>query len=482
MPSRPRSAPISALPRPLRAPWIAAACVALAAASLLAPGAPTYDPWAWLVWGRELLALDLSTAQGPAWKPLPALLAAPLSLAGAAAPDLWLLVARAGALAGVALAARVAWRLGGGSALAAAGAAVGVALAQGYAWDAAQGASEGLLLFLGLAAWDRALAGRHRSALALGALAALVRPEVWPLLGVYALWCARRDRAVALPLAAGAAAVLALWFVPEWLASGDPLRSGARARVPNPGQPALAASPALESLRLAVGLGIAPLLACAPLSLLRGRRAAAGGAPTRGRVPTAALPFAAGVAWLLLVAAMAQGGFSGEARYALPGAALLAVAGGVGLGRLAAVARGSTGRAGGLPLRWAAGAAVAGVVVWSALTGTARVERFVADSPRLAHTAGLVGGLDDAIRAAGGRDAVLACGRPVIGAYRGPLLAWTLHVPKERVAFVAARGGMVFRSRLREDAPVAPPMSEAARTRSLTVGGWEVVRACARAS
>ncbi|HEV2770309.1 MAG TPA: hypothetical protein VGV40_09025, partial [Solirubrobacteraceae bacterium] len=93
------------MPLPLRARPLLAACVALAAATLLLPGAPTYDPWAWLLWGRELWSLELSTAEGPAWKPLTVALAAPLTLFGAAAPDLWLALARAGALAGVALAA-----------------------------------------------------------------------------------------------------------------------------------------------------------------------------------------------------------------------------------------------------------------------------------------------------------------------------------------------------------------------------------------
>jgi len=30
------------------------ACLALAGISLLLPSEPSYDPWAWLVWGREL--------------------------------------------------------------------------------------------------------------------------------------------------------------------------------------------------------------------------------------------------------------------------------------------------------------------------------------------------------------------------------------------------------------------------------------------
>jgi hypothetical protein len=40
-------------------------CLALAALSLLTPSAPTYDPWSWIIWGREVVHLDLSTVGGP---------------------------------------------------------------------------------------------------------------------------------------------------------------------------------------------------------------------------------------------------------------------------------------------------------------------------------------------------------------------------------------------------------------------------------
>ena len=58
------------------------ACVALAALSLIGPSTPTYDPWAWIIWGREVMHLDLATTDGPSWKPLPILFTAPFSLVG----------------------------------------------------------------------------------------------------------------------------------------------------------------------------------------------------------------------------------------------------------------------------------------------------------------------------------------------------------------------------------------------------------------
>ena len=57
---------------------VIALAVALAALSLLAPHAPGYDPWAWLIWGRELAQGGLDTREGPAFKPLPVLVDAGL--------------------------------------------------------------------------------------------------------------------------------------------------------------------------------------------------------------------------------------------------------------------------------------------------------------------------------------------------------------------------------------------------------------------
>src|SRR3712207_5758396 len=68
----------------------------LGAVSLLLPSTPTYDPWAWIIWGREITELDLDTVDGPSWKPLPVMFTTLFALAGDdAAPELWLVIARA---------------------------------------------------------------------------------------------------------------------------------------------------------------------------------------------------------------------------------------------------------------------------------------------------------------------------------------------------------------------------------------------------
>ncbi len=444
--------------RPDTAWGVVGGAVLLAALSLLAPSQPGYDAWAWLVWGREVAALQLDTVAGPAWKPLPVAIATLLSAAGDAAPALWLVVARAGAIAAVLLAARLAGRLAGGSRGAAVAAGAGVALSAGWGWHGAVGNAEGLFLALVLAAALGALDDRHGRALALGVLAALLRPEAWPFLGAYGLWLWLRRPALRPWALAGAAMLPMLWFVPEWLGSGDLMRSSERARIPNPGAPATAARPLLASLERAAAIPLLPLLAAAlvPILPIAGPRR-----PCRWRVSPAAVPAVAGLAWVALVAAMAEAGYSGEPRYHLPGAGLIAVSGGVGLARL---------------VRDRPAAALAAGLAVVAFA-TLRVEAIAGELRRAADEAALFGSLDEAVRRAGGRAPVLACGRPVVGRYRGPALAWALRVPKRRVAFDAGAGGTVFRSRIRSGAGLRPavPAGTPVVARSAR---WEVRSPC----
>ncbi|HEX8204448.1 MAG TPA: hypothetical protein VF587_00165 [Solirubrobacteraceae bacterium] len=414
----------------------ALACATLAALSLLVPAAPGYDAWAWLSWGREIGSLSLDTAAGPAWKPLPVMVTTLLAPFGDAAPDLWLLVARTGAIAAVVLAALVAWRLKAPP-WASAVAALAVVLTGGFVRHAAVGDAEPLLVALMLAAFERGLAGRHRQALALGALAALVRPEVWPFLAAFGIWRWRDGESRAL-LSALALAVPAAWVVPELLSSGELFRSAARARIPNPGQPATADVPALATLAAAAGVVFVP----AALAALGARRAAA-------------LPALAGVAWIALVALMSEAGFSGEPRYLLPGAALIAVSGAVAMARMRPL----------LPL----------ALVAVAVAGAFRVADVADLGPRLRYQHELAAGLDRAIAHAGGRDAVLACGRPAVGRYRGTLLAYRLDVPKRTVIADGSAGAVTFRSRLTGRAPASPP---AAGRVVAETPRWEVAATC----
>src|SRR5579875_1052746 len=88
-----------------------AVCIALAVLSWATlPTVPSYDPFSWIVWGREVVAPHLAfyVGGGPSWKPLPFCFTVVYALFGGAAPALWVITARVGGLLGWV----AAWRLG----------------------------------------------------------------------------------------------------------------------------------------------------------------------------------------------------------------------------------------------------------------------------------------------------------------------------------------------------------------------------------
>ncbi len=329
---------MSPLLRPRPALAVGAALV-LAAASLALPYLPVYDPWAWLVWGRELAHGGLETTGGPSWKPLPVLVDAPLSLLGGAAPRAWLLVARAGWICAPLLAGLLAARLSGEGTgrwrwVAAAIAAGSVALtADSFTPPLRQftgGLSEPLLVALVLGAIWAALDERPGWVLGLGTAAALLRPECWPFLALWAYFASRgrpRLRAAAILVAI---LVPVAWFVPDVLGAGNPLEGGETARA--------GGIEPLDGLAV-VGRALAAPLAASWIGLvLLLWRDAFGNAwsakAPRGDRTLAVLLLGAG-AWILLVALMAVAGFAGLPRFLAPATAVVAVCGSVGIARAA---------------------------------------------------------------------------------------------------------------------------------------------------
>jgi hypothetical protein len=302
---------------------LASAALALAIASLLLPWALAFDPYAWLVWGREVGRLELDTSAGPSWKPLPVLATALLAPLGSeAGPAAWVVVARAGALLALLGAGTLAHRLGAGR-LGATAAALLVALSPWWWFNAALANSEGLLAAAVLWAAVAHLRGRQSGAFLALVIGSLLRPEVWPFLGLYGLWLTTRGprRTAARPLvAASFAAIPLLWFVPGALGGGG--ASEAAQGPPSAGSAALAAVPFLAVLEDAVRLLTVPVaLALLAALLLRERRIAVLAAAAAG--------------YVLLVAVMTQAGYAGNPRYLVPAAALLATLAAVGAARLA---------------------------------------------------------------------------------------------------------------------------------------------------
>jgi hypothetical protein len=406
-----------------------AVCLALGALTLLEPSAPTYDPWAWIIWGREIVHLDLDTVSGPSWKPLPVLFTTPFALLGdSAAPSLWLVVARAGSLGALLVTYRLGARLGG-----IAGGLAGALLLLASPWlvrNAMLGNSEGLLILFVVWSVERHIAGHHGQAFALGIAAGMLRPEAWPFIALYALWLVWQDRS-RLPWVAGGLALLPLlWLLPELWGSGDLWRASERANTPNANSPAFAERPSIAVLGNWLLLLTPPAWVGLGGALVLGIQDRA----WRRLGPAAGISLLA-IGWLALVAVMTEAGYSGNQRYLLAPTALLYVVGGAGLARLAGALLGTQ------PGRIAAGAiavlAVAGSVIWAA----DRMPFLLRDVRFQAHVAA---DLDVAIDRMGGRDAILACGAPYTNKYLVQLVAWKLHVHGEQVLLEPDEDGAVM--------------------------------------
>lgn len=419
-------------PVPGRPVLVVAACVALAVASLPLPAALGYDPWAWLVWGREVGRLSLDTTGGPSWKPLPVLVTTLVAPAGAAAPALWLVVARTAGLLALAGAARVAWRLAGpwAGALAAGFLVLTPDVEARFLRLVGEGHSAPLTAALVLWAWDRHLAGHPRTALVLGALLALDRPEAWPLLLAYGAWLGWREPRARPLLALVVVALPVLWFGADWWGSGRFLHGAEAAQVDAQDTDRLptALSRAAESVTLVVWAGAA---VCVALALR-----------ARDRVPLVA---AAGAAvWFAVVVTMsAVLGYAAIGRFHLPAAAVVCVLAAVG------VVRGVRAVPAGRARQAVAG--LAAVVVVAGLVGRAAGLPELASDVRV--RAAVEADLDRALDDAGGPEALAGtCGRVVIDDPTIPrvAVAWKLDLPLHEVGTIRT--------------PVAGPATAVVRT------------------
>jgi hypothetical protein len=425
-----------------------AACLGLAALSLLLPSEPSYDPWAWFVWAREITHLELDTLGGPSWKPLPVALVAVAAPFGDELPvGLWVVVARTGALLALVLAFRLAARLTGGSwALRAVAGAIAVAaLASTPDWFQFTAHASEAPLAVALMLWAilRHLDGARGQVMVLGTLACLMRPELFLFVALYAVWLWRVEPDRRLLVAALMVVIPLAWLVPDWIGSGDPLDGGSQARsepkwsLSHADQPWLRA---LDRVNNHAGLAL-ELMAVVAIAAAVARRQRA----------VLALALAAAAAAGLYVA-MTQAGFSGNPRYVLPALVILSVLAGVGAARTAevggAVAAHAAAVLSGLrrsfaaraPGRAAAAARLAGAAL--CLMSVALLARPLVDDrqARLEFEVREVGrrtdlqqGLERVVRVAGGAEALRALGSVTTNRSLHTRLAWELGYPIQDV-------------------------------------------------
>ena len=460
--------------------WVLLACLAVSALTLLFPSTPTYDPWAWLLWGREILHLDLVTEGGPSWKPLPVMFNVPFSIFGVeAAPYLWLWIARAGALLALVMSFRLARRLvGRGAAGIVAGvfAAAFLLTTYQYVRDSALGNSEALLAGLFLWGFERHLDGRRDHALYLGLAVALLRPEAWPFLGLYGLWLFVREPEMRLKVALVGLAIPLLWFGPELWGSGEPFRASSRAGKPNPGSAAFADHPGLEVAKRFAERAVIPLQLAGIVGFV-----AAAVAWVRDRRQGAILALAGiGIAWILLVAVMTERGYAGNQRYLIVTTAVLCVLGGIGIGRIFGWLRDAVGartsdRTG---LRAALVVFAIGILALSPVI-KAKVENVDKTLDKLRYEASLWHTLPDVIDEAGGPHGLLKCGNVYSGPFQTQMVAYQLGIHGINVGDVrplkqSPAPGVIFRTHTVPDGPLVAAVTDKRFREVDAAGRWQI--------
>lgn len=485
---------------------LAGLALVVGALSLLLPSTPSYDPWAWLVWGREIVHFKLHTTGGPSWKPLPVIFTTLFAPFGKAAPDLWLVVARAGAVMSVAMVFKVCVRLtrqlaavvGGEGDLGERGvaalgpallagliAAIGLTLSGGFISDNGLGYSEGLMTALVLIAVDRHLDGARRQAFAVGFLAALDRPEIWLFWGPYGLWLWWKDPEARKLVAALFVLIPVFWFLPEYWGSGHLFRGVNRAQHPRSNSPAFAKCPfcteladhAWPQVLLRIKIFTALAVVAAAALLWRAHRSRGNWRLSTVREHAQAGIILAGVlgaGWWVVIGIMTQAGFSGNNRYLVLGAALIEIAGAVGWGWLALELGRVLPRY--VPALRSAGDRTSNAVRWGALALVAAgflllpnwVGNNLIDLQRthrsLTYQAHLREDITRAVSRLGGPSNVLRCGTVMTEGFQVPMLAWTLgvHTTQVQASPVSSSGppppapNVIFQTRAQRNAHLLP--------------------------
>jgi hypothetical protein len=401
---------------------------------------PGFDPYGWLVWGHQALHGALNTNAAPSWKPLPFLFTLPYAIFGRYELWLWMITCVAVSLGGSIAAGRIAYRItiwpvtepakARRYAALAAGVFAGLALLGIQDWwhYMLSSQSDTMIAALCLGAIDCHLSGRHRWAFALGALAALGRPEVWPFLAIYSIWAWRAIPSMRWFVGVGVAAILFMWFAIPAITSRSPFVAASNA---------FGSGRRLKSDRVfgtidrfldlyATPLEIAALLSLVVAALKR---------------DLVTLVLAAGaVAWVVIEIAFSLHGWPGLGRYMFPAAAVMVVVAAVLVGRI--LADGPAWLAERLPALRASGAGLAAAIVLVAvIVGTlvpsavsrARTEHRDLKAQRIRTKS--INRLSGTVDRLGGPARLNLCGEPLTRLEYQTVLAWTLKINVVKIGF-----------------------------------------------
>ncbi len=385
---------------------------------------PGYDPYGWLIWGRETLSGTLDLGGAPSWKPLPYLFTVPYSVFGHFALWLWMTTAVAISLGGSIFAGRIAYRLTGTDdgnkrfpAIAAALFA-GVALfgIWQYMHSMFSAQSDTVITALCLGAIDFHLSRRFRIAFVLLVLGSLGRPEVWPFVGLYGLWLWWKHPSSRWLVYGGFLVIPAMWF-------GIPTITNHR--------PFVSAQLALLSPREVTGnkfTGVANRYATLhylPLQLA----ALLGFVMAWFRRDRVVLALGAAVIlWVVVEIAFALHGWPAVPRYMYEAEGVTVVIAAVAVGWLLKDGLAFVGR---YRPRWARPIGIALVAILAVALVPPAIARLREEHRDLIHERARtkeINLLAGAVNAYGGYKHLLACGHPVTAVGYVSILAWYSHL------------------------------------------------------
>ncbi len=451
-------------------PGVSTAVVLLVISALLVLWArtrPSYDAYGWMVWGYQTLHGSLDLGGAPSWKPVPFLFTVPFALFGHYQLWLWMLTSCAVALAGPVFGARIAFRLCGGSeprresgplpplqrfapyaaAFVAGAAVLGI---EDYLHYILSSQSDPMLVTFTLAALDMGLLRRYRWALVFAVLTGLGRPEIWPFLGLFMLWCWFKVPGMRWMVVAGVAVIAFMWFGIPTITNGRPDVAGQLAK----GSPReLKSNQLVGTVKRFHEMQYLPVWIAAAFAVLL--------AALRRNWVVLALGVGI-VGWLIVEIAFAYHGWPALPRYMFESAGVVAVLAGVAIGWLLRdvprIVRGAPARAGAL---------VAVVLVAAMIPGA--VSRLRTEHQDLrherarTHEISLLAGVTGAI---GGSHHVLDCGQPVTDVGYVSSLAWLYHQD------VGSIGGLQQHV---EGPELANPAIPKVLFKPLSQGGWNVL-------
>ncbi len=302
-------------------------CFTAAGVSLLWAARPTYDPWSWLVWARQLSGesvVAFSSAGASGWKPLPVVVALPFNwLGGDAAPIAWLWIERTALF----LVPFAAWRLGRLSAgIPGAVLAATSTLLFPEVFVYFGGLTEPVVAVMLILAIGWAVEEKPLKAWAAGLVGVLGRPEALAAVLPWGIWEAAKRKLSLVWFSLGLVVTTLLWIGGDWIGTGKPL--GLLGKADKSDEPLAIQAANYPGLEILTRLHVQPaVLVLAALAFV------------------AAWVWADNVSRLLGLAIIAVGGsivfatqfigYPGVPRYVVPVLPLVFALAGVGLGRVA---------------------------------------------------------------------------------------------------------------------------------------------------